>query len=286
MALGSSADPTQSINTPYSNLTDVQGTQDKRGVALRHAGVRNVEMPLKILQKDGQTQQVTANVSMSAGLTSAQKGTHMSRFVIQLNEWSQKRVLSLHLREFLNELKDRLETEQVSIDIRFQYFIQKAAPVSGISAPMAYDCELKGRLDQGQLTVALQVKAAFANLCPCSKAISDYGAHNQRSYATMDVITRAEDEQAPIVWIEDLIQIADDAASCPVFPLLKRADEKWVTERQYNNPKFVEDIARDLTLSLRQHEGIKGFSLQVEALESIHGHNAWAANEENYQPLD
>lgn len=266
----------------FSTLLDVQGLADQRGVTLNQVGVKHVEIPMHIVQKDGRLQTVQALATMSVGLPAEFKGTHMSRFVIQLSEWSQNKTLCLNFREFLQEAKARLEAPSAFVDLKFRYFIDKAAPVSGLSAPMAYECEFKGSLDeQDHYRLMLSVLVPCATLCPCSKAISDYGAHNQRALIHAKVIIDPAPENR-LVWIEDLVTGLENSSSCPVYPLIKRADEKFITEKAYDNPKFVEDVIREATLFLREAEGITGFSLEVEALESIHAHNAWAAHAENF----
>jgi GTP cyclohydrolase I len=266
----------------FSTLLDVQGLADQRGVTLNQVGVKHVEIPMHIVQKDGRLQTVQALATMSVGLPAEFKGTHMSRFVIQLSEWSQNKTLCLNFREFLQEAKARLEAPSAFVDLKFRYFIDKAAPVSGLSAPMAYECEFKGSLDeQDHYRLMLSVLVPCATLCPCSKAISDYGAHNQRALIHAKVMIDPAPENR-LVWIEDLVTGLENSSSCPVYPLIKRADEKFITEKAYDNPKFVEDVIREATLFLREAEGITGFSLEVEALESIHAHNAWAAHAENF----
>lgn len=266
----------------FSTLLDVQGLADRRGVTLNQVGIKNVEMPLIVLQKNGKTQTVQASATMSVGLPAECKGTHMSRFVIQLKEWSRDRVFSLDLKDFVEELKTRLDAPSAYTELRFRYFIDKPAPVSGLSAKMAYECTFKGCLDEsGHHRVMLSVIVPCATLCPCSKAISDYGAHNQRAEIRATVILDPEANER-VVWIEDLVAGLEEASSCPVYPLIKRADEKFITEKAYDNPKFVEDVIRDATLFLRSYNGITGFNLEVEAMESIHAHNAWATHAENF----
>lgn len=274
----------QSNNNPnqFSTLLDVQGLADQRGVTLNQVGVKNVEIPMQVLQKDGKTQSVQAVATMSVGLPAEFKGTHMSRFVIQLGEWSQNRTFSLDLREFLVEAKQRLEAPSAFIELKFRYFMDKPAPVSGMSAPMAYECVFKGSLnEQDQYRLILSIMVPCATLCPCSKAISDYGAHNQRAEIRADIILDTATDHR-VVWIEDVVAGLEEASSCPVYPLIKRVDEKFITEKAYDNPKFVEDVIRESTLFLREFKGVTGFNLEVEALESIHAHNAWAAHAENY----
>lgn len=272
------------VNSSSSTLLDVQGLADQRGVALNQVGVKNVEIPMQVVQKNGKTQTVQAIATMSVGLPAELKGTHMSRFVIQLSEWSENRAFGLDLKEFLIEAKQRLEAPSAFIELKFRYFIDKAAPVSGLTAPMAYECVFKGSLDEReQYCFILSLMVPCATLCPCSKAISDYGAHNQRAEIRADIILDAQTEH-PMVWIEDVIAGFEAASSCPVYPLIKRVDEKFITEKAYDNPKFVEDVIRESTLFLRNLDGVSGFNLSVEALESIHAHNAWATHAENYLP--
>jgi GTP cyclohydrolase I len=270
----------------FSTLLDVQGLADKRGVTLNQVGVKNVEIPMQVIQKDGKLQTVQSLATMSVGLPAEFKGTHMSRFVVQLSEWSQNKTLCLDFREFLEEAKARLEAPSAFVDLKFRYFMDKVAPVSGLSAPMAYECCFKGSLDdQNNYRLLLSVVVPCATLCPCSKAISDYGAHNQRAliYANVIIDPAAENR---VVWIEDLVTGLEETSSCPVYPLIKRVDEKYITEKAYDNPKFVEDVIRESTLFLRAAKGITGFSLEVEALESIHAHNAWATHAENFFTQD
>ncbi|WP_373531309.1 GTP cyclohydrolase FolE2 [Vampirovibrio sp.] len=275
--------PNTNVNQS-STLLDVQGLADQRGVTLNQVGVKNVEIPMQVLQKDGKTQTVQAVATMSVGLPAELKGTHMSRFVIQLSEWSENKTFGLDLKEFLIEAKQRLEAPSAFIELKFRYFMDKAAPVSGLSAPMAYECTFKGTLnEQDQYRFILSLMVPCATLCPCSKAISDYGAHNQRAEIRADILLDSQTEH-PMVWIEDVIAGFEDASSCPVYPLIKRIDEKFITEKAYDNPKFVEDVIRESTLFLRDLKGVSGFNLSVDALESIHAHNAWATHAENYFP--
>jgi GTP cyclohydrolase IB len=273
-----SVDATPSAHADF--LEDVQGRVDERNIALQSAGVSNVEMPLSILQPNGETQVVAANVSMAVSLNPDEKGTHMSRFIVQLGEWSKHNTLSLNtLPDFARELSTRLDAASTEADIAFTYFMDKAAPVTQQSAPMGYPVRYSVKQDGASSESSLSIQVPISTLCPCSKSISDFGAHNQRALVDVTLKLTKAVEAHPL-WVEDLVALVDDAASCPVYPLLKRQDEKWVTERQYMNPKFVEDVARDLTLVLRDESRCSGFSIRVEALESIHAHNAWAAHSE------
>ena len=267
---------------PAIPLLDVQNLADERGVDLTWVGIRNVEIPIKLLQKDGKTQSVGAFAGLSVGLSREFKGTHMSRFVEQLAEWSREHILTLDLREFLADTKQRLKSPTAQLELKFRYFMEKKSPATDNSAPMAYECTFHGTLDENDdYRLVLGVVVPVTTLCPCSKEISDYGAHNQRSEIRAKVIIDPSTEHR-VVWIEDLVTALEQTASCPVFPLLKRPDEKWVTEQAYDHPKFVEDVIRESTLLLRNYDGVTGFSLEVEAFESIHAHNAWTIHAENF----
>lgn len=265
-------------------LQDVQGYGDTRGVALNIAGVKGVKMPLKVLEKSGSVQTVAATADMGVFLPKESKGTHMSRFVIQMAEWSKDKVVSLNFDQWLADMSERLGSDTSYLRLRFQYFVEKAAPVTKLAAPMAYDCQFYSERNQkvNRYDFWLGLTMPIATLCPCSKEISKYGAHNQRALLKIQLNVDTTTEHQ-MLWLEDLITQLDETATCPVYPVLKREDEKYVTERQYENPKFVEDVVRDATLLLQQTGGVTGFRIEVEALESIHGHNAWAFNEENFQ---
>lgn len=276
--------PQAKDSTPDKPLHDVQKTPDERGIALQQVGISHVDFPMKLVEKTGGTQQVTAVANFTVGLLAASKGTHMSRFMVMITEWSRHKVFSLNFREFLEETRKLLDAPSAQMEVNFKYFVDKAAPVSGITAPMGYNCFFKTALVNDTYQFVLGVEVPMANLCPCSKAISDFGAHNQRAYIRSQVVIDPERDH-PMVWIEDVIEKLDAQASCPVYPLLKREDEKWVTERQYTNPKFVEDVIRDSVAVLRTVDGVTGFALEVEALESIHGHNAFARHSENFDAI-
>lgn len=260
-------------------LIDVQSSQDTRGIAINQVGVSRVEIPLNILGKDGRIQSVSAEVSMTVNLPAPEKGTHMSRFIKQLTQHYKDKVFGWDWREFLTETQSLLEAQNAFIEAKFRYFVDKAAPVSGIMAPMAYDVEFKAGLKGTEYTFELGLNVIVANLCPCSKAISKYGAHNQRAAIRVNLDFDTT-QDAPVLWLEDLIAQLEETGSCPVYPLLKREDEKYVTERAYENPKFVEDMIREGTEVLRNQQSVKGFAIECEAFESIHGHNAWAKHAE------
>ena len=260
------------------SLKDVQNVRDERGIAIQKVGVSNVNLPFLIKTKAGSYQSVLANIKLTADLPQEFKGTHMSRFIEILSEWSQKPVSNREMLSILKEITKRLNAQNAHIDIAFKYFVEKVAPVSGLKSLLDLDCQFSGSLTGGQdLEFVLGLSVPFTSLCPCSKEISEYGAHNQRG------LMRAKIRYAPgrFHWIEDLVTLMEAQGSCPVFPLLKREDEKYVTEKAYENPKFVEDILRDLVLAFRLLEGVEWFELECENYESIHNHSAYAAHVES-----
>ena len=214
---------------------------------------------------------------MSVSLPAHFKGTHMSRFIEILCEWGQKNLLGVDIKGCLNEITEKLEAESSELKFSFKYFIDKYAPVSKLSSPMGYDCSFEGLLSGEDYKFILGVSVPVTTLCPCSKEISDYGAHNQRAVINV----RISYDESSMVWIEDLIHLIESCGSSPVYPILKREDEKFVTEYAYNNPKFVEDVLRDVVTKLRSIESIKWIEVDCEAFESIHNHSAWAYQQEN-----
>jgi len=257
-------------------LTDVQNSKDGRGVALDQVGVRDLKYPITVLDPEDETQQTVAKVSMSVGLPQEFKGTHMSRFVEVLNEYRGE--FTMHtLPGLLQELQDRLEAEQARIEIQFPYFLERTAPVTGKNALMDYECSFVGEVNGEGSTFTLGVTVPVTSLCPCSKEISDEGAHNQRGHVDIKVRSVPNEEGYPtMIWIEELIEMAESSASAPLYPLLKRPDERHVTMEAYQNPAFVEDITRDMAVRLKEDERVEWFHLQVENFESIHNHNAFA----------
>ena len=255
-----------------SHLRDVQNLIDKRGIEIQKVGIKNVDVPLIIQRKGKENQIVSARARISASLDSDHKGTHMSRFMEILNEWSEKELLGVDIRGCLEAVKERLGAQAAEVKFSFKYFVEKTAPVTKQKSFMAYDCSFEGRLDENNYKFFLGVKVPVTTLCPCSKEISDYSAHNQR--ALIKVLISYDDDKH--IWLEDLISDIEKKASCEVYPILKREDEKFVTEHAYENPKFVEDVLRDVVLMFRNNEIIKYFEAEVESIESIHNHEAWA----------
>jgi len=255
-------------------MKDIQNLSDYRGVEIQKVGIKDVEFPLMIQRKNEENQIVYAKVKMSVSLPSHYKGTHMSRFVECLNDWREK---SLDIEGCVLDLVERLNAKSGYIKFSFKYFVDKKSPVTNITAPMCYDCSFEGILsDYGtedeEYSFKLGVKVPVTTLCPCSKEISNYGAHNQRAIVSVKVSY----EQDEHIWIEDIIKMIENCSSCDLYSLLKREDEKYVTEHAYNNPKFVEDVLRDVVLELRNNEAIDSFEVECESIESIHNHSAWA----------
>lgn len=259
-------------------MKDVQNLNDMRGIAIQKVGVTDVHLPFQIKTKNGAYQSVLARIRLTVDLPQEYKGTHMSRFIEALFTWSQQPVSYREMEQLLTDVLQRLHARRAEIDIHFKYFIEKTAPITGLKSVLDYDCSFTGQLVQGErLAFTLGTAVPFTSLCPCSKEISDAGAHNQRGVMRV----RLRQRPGTFTWIEDLVSLLEAQASCPVFPLLKREDEKYVTERAYDNPKFVEDVLRDMVLALRGIRGVSWFEAECETFESIHNHNAYAYHAED-----
>ena len=261
-------------------LPDIQLWRDSRGIEVDQAGVKAVMMPLRILRPDGGLIVTPASCTLSVNLAAELRGVHMSRFVALLAEFSSRPLADLCIRPLLDQTLVSLQSLTAAASIEFHYFMDKKAPISGESAPMGYACTLLGSLDakssKQECDTFLRIRVPVSNLCPCSKAISEGGAHSQRSEITAQ-LRLDEAQKHDFLWLEDTVLALEAVSSAPVYPILKRVDEKDVTDRQYENPKFVEDIVRDAALALKRARGIDGFRVEVEAYESIHAHNAWAS---------
>ena len=254
----------------------MQKTPDTRGVEIDQVGVCDLVYPIVVFDRENLRQQVAAKISMSVNLPHHFKGTHMSRFLEVLAQ-HQGEVTMRTLPEILHELKRRLDAESAHIEVEFTYFLQRTAPVSGLKAPMDYRCTFIGESNGKGDDFVLRVCVPVSTLCPCSKEISDYGAHNQRGYVTISVRTiRAANGAWEMVWIEELIDAAERSASAPIYPLLKRTDERHVTMQAYDNPVFVEDVVRNVASILRDDERITWFEVRAVNQESIHNHSAFA----------
>ncbi len=254
---------------PMKELVDVQSQKDTRNISIDKVGVKGVRYPISLLDRAKKRQHTIATINMYVLLPSDFKGTHMSRFIEILNE-NRDCIDINNIDNIVAQMRKKLNAEKAYIEFNFPYFIEKEAPVSKIKSMMSYDCSVEALGDGVNNTTVLSVKVPITSLCPCSKEISDYGAHNQRGAATISV------EFEEMVWIEEIVRVAEESASCEIYALLKRPDEKFVTEKAYNNPVFVEDIARNIALKLQADNRIKHYSIAVENFESIHNHNAYA----------
>jgi GTP cyclohydrolase I len=261
------------MNSPDSfAIADVQGSADTRRLAIDKVGIKAIRHPVRVADRDGGLQHTIATFNMYVGLSHNFKGTHMSRFVEILN--SHEREISVESFEsMLRHMVKRLEAEFGRIEMTFPYFINKAAPVSGVKSLMDYEITFAGEVSREGYSLTMKVVVPVTSLCPCSKKISEYGAHNQRSHVTITARTNSH------VWIEELVRIAEQEASCELYGLLKRPDEKYVTERAYDNPKFVEDLVRDVATALNQDKRIDAYVVESENFESIHNHSAYASIE-------
>ena len=257
-------------------MDDVQSRSDDRGIAIDRAGVTGLRYPITVLDKQDGRQETIAQISMSVSLPHHFKGTHMSRFIEVLNA-HRGEVTIRTIPTILHELRDRLEAETSHIEVKFPYFLERIAPVTKSKALMDYECGFTGESNGTKEDFVLSVRVPVTSLCPCSKEISDYGAHNQRGYITIEIRSvRNEDGETQIVWIEELIEIAEQSASSPVYALIKRPDERFVTMQAYDNPVFVEDMVRQAADKLKKDARIEWFRVHAENDESIHNHNAFA----------
>ena len=266
------------MNSPETvAIPDVQSSEDTRHLAIDKVGIKSIRHPVRVADKDGGVQHTIATFNMYVELPHNFKGTHMSRFVEILN--AHEREISVESFEtMLREMVERLEAQSGHIEMVFPYFIEKAAPVSGVRSLMDYEVSFTGEITDGRYSLVMKVLIPVTSLCPCSKGISDYGAHNQRSHVTISARTNSH------VWIEELVRIAEEQASCELYGLLKRPDEKFVTERAYDNPKFVEDMVRDVATVLNADGRIDAYVVESENFESIHNHSAYALIEKDKRP--
>jgi GTP cyclohydrolase I len=251
------------------NLPDIQSEVDTRNTAIDEVGIKGVRHPVRIASATG-SQATVATLSMTVGLASTTKGTHMSRF-IELLEKQAEPLDACGFRRMTLLMIERLDARTGTIEMRFPYFMRKAAPVSGAESWLDYDVCWRGAVaENGTYSFRATVMVPATSLCPCSKEISEYGAHNQRSHITIEAEIEGE------MTIDQLIAIAERSASCEVYGLLKRPDEKYVTERAYDNPKFVEDLVRDVAIGLNNQREVVAFTVEAENFESIHNHSAFA----------
>ncbi len=255
--------------TVNNTIADVQNSADTRHIAIDKVGIKDIRHPVRVKDRSEGDQHTIANFNMYVNLPHNFKGTHMSRFVEILN--LHEREISVEsFKEMLGEMAERLEAEAGHIEMTFPYFINKTAPVSGVQSLLDYEVSFIGEIRDGSPEMKIKVIAPVTSLCPCSKKISDRGAHNQRSHVTVTATTR------DFVWIEELIELIESQASSELYGLLKRPDEKYVTEKAYDNPKFVEDMVRDIAATLNADDRISAYIVESENFESIHNHSAYA----------
>ncbi len=251
------------------SIADVQNSADTRRIAIDKVGIKDIRHPIRVKDRTEGEQHTIACFNMYVNLPHNFKGTHMSRFVEILN--LHEREISVEsFRLMLSEMTERLEAEAGHIEMSFPYFINKTAPVSGVQSLLDYQVSFIGEIRADTPQMKIKVVVPVTSLCPCSKKISERGAHNQRSHVTVTAAT------TDFIWIEELIDLVEEQASCELYGLLKRPDEKYVTERAYDNPKFVEDMVRDIAARLNQDERISAYTVESENFESIHNHSAYA----------
>lgn len=258
------------MNSPVAKpIADVQNQADTRHLAIDKVGIKGIRHPVIVKDKSVGVQHTIATFNMYVYLPHDFKGTHMSRFVEILNHHG--RDISVESFEsILREMVEKLEAKSGHIEMSFPYFVNKTAPISGVQSLLDYDVTFVGEISDGQYRFTMKVQVPVTSLCPCSKKISERGAHNQRSHVTITIRTNSS------VWIEEVVRYAEEQASCELYGLLKRPDEKHVTERAYDNPKFVEDMVRDVAAVLNRDERIEAYIVESENFESIHNHSAYA----------
>lgn len=252
-------------------MIDIQNQRDYRNIPIDKVGIKNLRYPIRVLDRKNGYQHTVASINMYVDLPDMYKGTHMSRFVEMLHifrpEVSLKRISAI-----LEEMKEHLDAASAHIEVTFPYFMEKKSPVSESRGLMDYTCQFIGSSNcNGKTDLISEVIVPISSVCPCSKEISDGGAHNQRGEVRLKTRFRK------FIWIEDMIELVEASASCEVYSVLKRVDEKYVTEKGYGNPKFVEDIVRDISKRLKADSNITWFSVSAENFESIHNHSAYAS---------
>ncbi len=260
---------TKAGKAEVSTIADVQNEPDTRHLAIDKVGIKDIRHPVRVKDRSQGEQHTIAHFNMYVELPHNFKGTHMSRFVEILNGHDPE-ISVESFKDMLTEMSTRLEAHTGHIEMSFPYFINKTAPVSGVRSLLDYQVTFIGEIHNGQHIMTIKVVVPVTSLCPCSKEISKYGAHNQRSHVTITVRTNT------FVWVEDLIDLVEKQASCELYGLLKRPDEKYVTERAYENPKFVEDMVRDIAARLNRDERVDAYTVESENFESIHNHSAYA----------
>ncbi len=261
--------------TTLTAIADVQNTPDTRNLPIDKVGIKNIRHPVRVRDRSAGEQHTIATFNMYVNLPHNFKGTHMSRFVELLNTHEREITVNT-FKDILTSMRTTLDAESGHIEMSFPYFINKTAPISGVQSLLDYDVTLVGEVTEKETVMTIKVIVPVTSLCPCSKEISDYGAHNQRSHVTVTARTRS------FVWIEDLIDVVESQSSCEIYGLLKRPDEKFVTEKAYQNPKFVEDMVRDVAACLNKDPRIDAYRIESENFESIHNHSAYALIEKGF----
>ncbi len=267
------------MNKPVAIMPDVQGSADTRRIAIDKVGIKDIKHPVRVKDRSGREQHTIANFNMYVNLPHNFKGTHMSRFVEILNEHEYEITVE-SFKDMLTEMTNRLEARSGHIEMTFIYFVIKSAPVSGVTSLLDYEVTFIGEITDEEPILTVKVIVPVTSLCPCSKKISRHGAHNQRSHVTVTAKTNG------FLWIEDLIDLVEQEASCELYGLLKRPDEKYVTEHAYANPKFVEDMVRDIAAKLNQDPRVASYKVESENFESIHNHSAYAMIQNDKLPID
>ena len=252
-----------------SNLPDTQGLADTRNMPINKVGIKDILHPMVIKQRSGKEQSTIANFNMYVNLPHDVKGTHMSRFVHILNNHEEHITVDT-FKKMIDEMLILLEADSGHVEMRFPYFINKTAPISKVQSLLDYTVSFIGEIEDGKSKLKVKVLVPVTSLCPCSKKISEYGAHNQRSHVTITVAIK------DFIWIEEIIDIVESESSSELYGLLKRPDEKSVTERAYENPKFVEDMVRDIAVHFKEDDRVTEYTVESENFESIHNHSAYA----------
>ncbi len=263
-------------------MKDLADSPDSRGITVQRVGVREVHLPILVRRKAGGFDSALARIDFGVTLPHQFRGTHMSRFLDILFRWREKPISKPEVGEMLREACQRLEAENARVDVSFKYFMNKKSPATKSESALDYDCKFEGSLDGDEYRLTTCIEVPVTILCPCSREISRHGAHSQRAIIRARIRTRPE----AMVWIEDLVTILEQQGSAEIYPLLKRQDEKFVTEAAYENPKFVEDVVRDVVAILRADDRIAWFQVECESMESIHNHAAYALHEESSLPAD
>jgi GTP cyclohydrolase I len=265
-----------SARKKHQHLPDIQKTRDSRGIPIDQVGITNLQYPIQVMDRESKPLPTVATITMSVHLPHHFKGTHMSRFLEVLTE-HEGEITMRTLPLILHDLEKRLDAESTQIEVCFPYFIEKAAPVSGAKAKVGCKVTFLGESNGKKDDFAMRVEMPVKTLCPCSKEISDYGAHNQRGHVTIEVTPKKKKSGGwELIWIEELIAIAEQGASAPIYALLKRSDERHVTMQAYDNPVFVEDLVRNVALALKKDKRITSFEVKAVNQESIHAHDAFA----------